>query len=961
MAEDFSQQEEAARNAAAGAETLAQALAKSSIETELIRDNLQSIGERLSSTASAGGDMSNIFRNAKDTVKGLSSEAGRLSEVTKETLSSEQKTKKILERQSVVKGKLQQLNSQISILQARMVNATEEEAGNINDMLEDLYVARGESEKLVDQFDELGKANKEISKNTKWISDIGELVGKVPILSTVFNDFKKAAEEARKTLAEGDEFGAQMKGLGAAITSLGKILFGGVVSNVFKAVGRSQKRIKALTADLNITRGAALGVQSSFIKIAQSIPGMTADDLTKSVTEFSKALGFSVKPTAEIVKTFGVLTQKLGLSVDEATKLAKISTSTGMSFEQFSTSIAGYTKLQNSANGTAIRFQDIMKDISGAGAATALTTSQFEGGIRRAAFQARKLGLSFKTLETSSSSLLDFQSSIENQMNAELLIGRQLNGDRLRYAALTGNQADLAEEIARQAGTEAEFSRMNVIQQQALAEFLGMSRNELAEMFLEQKALTKFSSDEGKTLSEKVKARQKEIQRLKETGQLEKARRLENQLINDLGDTQLATQIKNQTIQERMAEAIVKMSDAFVDVDGPLGNINAGIERLNETLLKIVEFPQIFGGGLSKIFTKLIKLGKDIALGMGKTFLKAFSRVGTSLTDIFTKTLPGALESTKDLFKGFGKIVLSPFEEIPKFFKGLPKTLFEAGEKMMSSLGKGLVKAGKFGIKVLKKIPLIGTLIGLGYAYKRWQAGDYLGAGAEFLSAALTLIPGFGTAASIGVDAALIASDIKGYTGMDPEKRNLDASQAEMGIMAALSTMPLFGGLFGGTVGKGADFDLLQKRLDVTNLVSKVRQLEDAIDSLDIQKGDKNLTTAQRKELSSTQAKLTEQLLEEKRNLDKARQGLKEYNTPKAASNQVTPSSSVNTPTKMEVADFTIRSHPKDTLVMSGGTRFGEETNKLLERLIQAVEKGGSVYLDGRKVGESLVLSTVKQ
>lgn len=57
---------------------------------------------------------------------------------------------------------------------------------------------------------------------------------------------------------------------------------------------------------------------------------------------------------------------------------------------------------------------------------------------------------------------------------------------------------------------------------------------------------------------------------------------------------------------------------------------------------------------------------------------------------------------------------------------------------------------------------------------------------------------------------------------------------------------------------------------------------------------------------------------------------------------------------ELRLNDFTIRANPKDTLVMAGGTRFGNETNKLLEELIVAVKQGGHVYIDGRKVGETL-------
>ena len=62
----------------------------------------------------------------------------------------------------------------------------------------------------------------------------------------------------------------------------------------------------------------------------------------------------------------------------------------------------------------------------------------------------------------------------------------------------------------------------------------------------------------------------------------------------------------------------------------------------------------------------------------------------------------------------------------------------------------------------------------------------------------------------------------------------------------------------------------------------------------------------------------------------------------------------------LKLDDFTIRSNPKDTLVMAGGTQFGKEINGLLRQLISAVEGGKVINLEGRKVGETLVMSSYK-
>lgn len=68
----------------------------------------------------------------------------------------------------------------------------------------------------------------------------------------------------------------------------------------------------------------------------------------------------------------------------------------------------------------------------------------------------------------------------------------------------------------------------------------------------------------------------------------------------------------------------------------------------------------------------------------------------------------------------------------------------------------------------------------------------------------------------------------------------------------------------------------------------------------------------------------------------------------------------VNKAQSLEVNDFTIRANPKDTLVMAGGTKFGEETNTLLKELISAVKEGKTINLDGRRVNEGLFLATSK-
>lgn len=60
-----------------------------------------------------------------------------------------------------------------------------------------------------------------------------------------------------------------------------------------------------------------------------------------------------------------------------------------------------------------------------------------------------------------------------------------------------------------------------------------------------------------------------------------------------------------------------------------------------------------------------------------------------------------------------------------------------------------------------KKVPIVGAALGTVFAVERAMRGDWLGATGELASGIASTIPGAGTAVSLGIDAALIAKDVK--------------------------------------------------------------------------------------------------------------------------------------------------------------------------------------------------------
>ena len=189
------------------------------------------------------------------------------------------------------------------------------------------------------------------------------------------------------------------------------------------------------------------------------------------------ALGTGAKAEAGTLRRLVMNKFRFGVSeADQAKILAAQVNIAGLSQKS---ALNIQQSLASSAAMRGVLPEDVFADIAN-------NTEQFatfakDGGqnIGEAAIRARELGVSLDTVFKISDGILDFQSSIENELKASLLIGRQLNLNEARRLAMAGDMAGLQEEILRQVGSEEELQRMNAIQRKSLAGALGVTVSEL--------------------------------------------------------------------------------------------------------------------------------------------------------------------------------------------------------------------------------------------------------------------------------------------------------------------------------------------------------------------------------------------------------------------------------------------------------------------------------------------------
>ena len=516
--------------------------------------------------------------------------------------------------------------------------------------------------KLLGLIDQRIEKEKQLNKAVGATGTALKALSKIPGVGDFVNA-EEAASEMREYAKELQESGVDItsasaklkiagKGLSTAFSGLKEKLTDPVVvlTTLVKLGLKADEQITQLGKSLGVSKTEAMGMRSEMATFARESGDsfINTDRLLKAQGELTQQLGIAVKFSNEELATFSKLTELTGLTADEAGKLAQASAAAGMSTEAYTDGIREGAFNAMLATDTHFEMKEVMQDISKLSAGTLIKFQGNPKAIAATVVEAKKLGLTLEQVNKTGESLLNFESSIESELKAELMTGKQLNLERARAAALSNDQAALTKEIGEQVGTLNDYQNMNVLAQQSLAEAFGMSRDEMSEMLMKQEAITAHGA-EAATLNKE---------------QLEEMKRR-----NMSAAEYIQYQEQQRTAQDKFADAMTKLQTVFANlIDGPLGIM---LDYLADAVGFITSLTSKW-----YIFYPLVGL---VALSYLPKMMAGFKGIGASLGGIFS----GAKEGFKGLMGG-----LSGFKDkIKDAFSG-NKSQFAGGS---FSKGKELV------------------------------------------------------------------------------------------------------------------------------------------------------------------------------------------------------------------------------------------------------------------------------
>jgi hypothetical protein len=297
---------------------------------------------------------------------------------------------------------------------------------------------------------------------------------------------------------------------------------------------------------------------------------VTSANLVEAFGQLSEATGLSYEFTADQLETQIKLTKQVGLQADEAAQIQRFAVLNGKTSEEtYKSFVKGLVATRNQLK-VGINLKASLAEASKVSGQLAANLGNNPERIAKAVVTAKAFGMTLDQIAKSGEALLNFESSLENELKAELLTGKQLNLERARAAALAGDQVTLAEELAKNVGTSTEFTKMNVLQQRALAESVGMTADELANTLRKREE----AIASGKSLAQ-------------------------------ITAEEAAEALERQTIQDKFNQAILKLQDLIGNlVAGPLAMFIDGLSMI----LQIVNY-----------ITKPLQWMADLSAYIGQT------------------------------------------------------------------------------------------------------------------------------------------------------------------------------------------------------------------------------------------------------------------------------------------------------------------------------------------------------
>lgn len=485
------------------------------------------------------------------------------------------------------------------------------------------------------------------------------------------------------------------------ITNGTAMALGGLLVMLQNAYGRFVAFDKAaweFRKALGMSRTEAQAIRNTSEKIAVNFMhlGVTIDGAYRSFQALGKAMGGVHNVSAELVENVSLMASQFGISEQTSAgflrNLAAISNNS-MESQQ---SMMGFAQAMSAAGG--VPLGDVMKDVATRSNTTLTMMSRLPNIALKSAIELRRMGTSLDAAARSSRHILDFTESMNEEMEASVLLGRSVNLQRARELAYRRDLEGSTKEILR-ITKSVNFDKLDPFQQEAFAKATGKTVDELMNMLQTDRQIEKTRRS-GTPEAQKQLAIYEKMHAANEAAAKALAKNAEAQFRSKANQERLVA------IQNKWNQLLAKANQFLLPV----------IDKILEGALGLIEWaPQIMMilTPLGKAFdwlSKIVNISEKVAWWFrvgteyGTKWLSPIEKVFFYLGKIKMIGTPivAAFGMVAKIFGQFGKFlgffgkflgpigwVITAFQAISGFIKGWNETT----GNWLQKLGGGLLGA----------------------------------------------------------------------------------------------------------------------------------------------------------------------------------------------------------------------------------------------------------------------------
>ena len=229
----------------------------------------------------------------------------------------------------------------------------------------------------------------------------------------------------------------------------------------------------------------------------------------------------AVANAKELAAQFGGMNNVSG---ELQASISLISTNMGISGVEAASLAGSFARLNDGSSETALNLtkatqefamqngiipSELMSDLANSAEEFALFGKDGGKNMIAAGAAAKKMGVDLKTMTGIADNLLDFETSITKELELGALMGKNINLDKARQLAYSGDIAGATQETLNALGGIEAFNEMDYFQKKATADLLGVSVAELQKMVSaeeEAAAMSKTIGGQFSLLGESINA-----------------------------------------------------------------------------------------------------------------------------------------------------------------------------------------------------------------------------------------------------------------------------------------------------------------------------------------------------------------------------------------------------------------------------------------------------------------------